>query len=61
MKRDLPLMALVFIGAACAVLAASDTVPSLVRVGAGAVAAGCGAVVALLRPPGGPTIGGGRG
>lgn len=41
----------VFLGAACAVVAASDTPPPEVRLGAGALAAGFGALVALLRPP----------
>lgn len=52
--NDTVLRGSVFCGAAFAVVAASDTPPAEVRLAAGALAAGFGALVALLRPPGVP-------
>lgn len=45
---------LAFLGASLAVLASSDAVHPYARVTSAAVAAGCGAVLALLRSPGQP-------
>lgn len=47
---------LVFVGAALGIVAAAnpETVPPLVKLVAGAIAAGCASVLALLRPPGSP-------
>lgn len=62
-RTDLPLLLLVFVGASLAVVAASDVAPPLYRMVAGSIAAGCAAVVALLRPPSGgtrPPFGGSR-
>ncbi len=50
--NDTQLKLAVFVGAAMAVIASSDPVPAIYRVAAGAIAAGCGAFVALLRPAG---------
>lgn len=62
LSNDSQTKLLVFLAAGCGVLAASDTVPPWLRIMAGAVGAGSGAVVALLRPPGAtPPFGGNRG
>lgn len=62
LSNDSQTKLLVFLAAGCGVLAASDVVPPWLRITAGAVGAGSGAVVALLRPPGAsPGIGGSRG
>jgi hypothetical protein len=45
---------LAFVGAACAVIAQSESVPDLYRYAAAAIAAGCSAVLALSRSPGQP-------
>lgn len=52
LSNDSQLKLAVFVGAAMAVIASSDPVPAIYRVAAGAIAAGCGAFVALLRPAG---------
>lgn len=50
--NDITLRVAGFAGAALAVIAASDVAPPEVRLGSGALAAGCAYLVALLRPPG---------
>ena len=52
--NDTILRGSVFCGAAFAVVAASDTPSPEIRLTAGALAAGFGALVALLRPPNTP-------
>lgn len=54
--NDTVLRLSVFCGAALAVVAASDTPSPEIRLTAGALAAGFGALVALLRPPNTPAI-----
>lgn len=56
-QRDLDhllIKIVVFVGAACAVVAQSDSVSPSVRVTAAAISAGCLALGALLRPTGVP-------
>ena len=51
-RQGVLVVVVVFIGASMAVVAAADVASPLVRMVAGAISAGCGAVLALLRPPG---------
>ena len=48
--HDALVIGLLFTAAALAVVASSDVVPPLVRLTAAAIAAGCGAVLAVLSP-----------
>jgi hypothetical protein len=62
LHNDHIVMGLTFTGAALAVVAASDVAPAELRLAAGAIAAGCGATLALMRqaghpPPTHPTAG----
>lgn len=61
MGNDLLVKGLTFVGAVTAVLAQSSDLYDP-KTWAGAIAAGCGGVLALMRVPGSgrPTIGGGR-
>lgn len=54
LHNDVQIRIFTFTGAACAVIAASDVAPAEVRMAAGAIAAGCGATLALMRQPGQP-------
>lgn len=53
-KQDYCVIALVFLGGFLAIVAGAgeDTVPPLIKLVAAATAAGIGAVLALLKPPG---------
>ena len=51
-RHDALVIILLFTAAALAVVASSDAVPSLVRLTAAAIAAGAGAVLAVLSPTG---------
>ena len=51
-SNDLTVRLLAFAGAAAAVIAASDIAPAGIRLPAAALAAGCSAVLGLMRSPG---------
>lgn len=54
LSNDSQLKLLAFLGAFCGIAAGAgaDVIPPVIRLLAGATAAGCAAVIALLRPPG---------
>lgn len=54
--NDIAVLLIVFTGASLAIIAGAgaDIVPPIFKLAAAAIAAGCAAVLALLRPPGGP-------
>ncbi len=58
-KQDYTVIALVFAGGFCGIVAGADPtiVPPIVKLGCGATAAGIGGVLALMRPPSMPIAG----
>ena len=55
-KQGAAVIVVAFVGAFCGIVAGAgpDVIPAVVKLFAGATAAGCAAVLALLRPPGVP-------